>query len=70
MERDPIVDNGYNRRKAEAIQSVIRGLVSQEVQLDGQTYQPSPMLISDTREGFDFNGDYHVDGTPGDRATS
>lgn len=62
MERDPIVDNGHNRRKARDVQLVIQGIVASQVriELDGQTYQPSPQIIPDTVEGFDMNGDFHA----------
>lgn len=59
MERDPIVDNGHNRRKAERVQSVISGLIAQQT-FYVRPYQPSPVIIADTREGFDIDGNFHV----------
>lgn len=59
MERDPIVDNGHNRRKAERVQSVISGLIAQQT-FYVRPYQPSPVIIADTREGFDIDGNFHT----------
>ena len=29
-------------------------------ELDGQDYRPAPIIIEDDREGFDYNGNYHM----------
>ena len=58
MER--IRDNGYNRRKAEAVQAVIRGLnaILEPVFVEDY-YRPSPIIVEDTQEGFSMDGNYH-----------
>ena len=31
-----------------------------ETPMDGQEYHPAPLIVPDTREGFDESGDYHA----------
>jgi hypothetical protein len=35
-------------------------LHANNLELDGQVYQPAPQIVPDTRTGYDLNGDYHA----------